>query len=119
MIGSGGAVVNLAEIASRLKKTQTVAGPEDGERVLTRKALVETVNSLCAVAFEERLKFPGLSPQRADIIIAGSAILQTMMEETGMESITASSRGLLDGMLADYLSRGSFRTDFTTADDMF
>jgi exopolyphosphatase/guanosine-5'-triphosphate,3'-diphosphate pyrophosphatase len=107
MAGSGGTVVNLAEIASRLKKTRMDVKPEDGGRVLTRKALDETANLLCAASLDERRKFPGINPQRADIIAAGSAILQTIMDETGMESITASSRGLLDGMLADRLLRGA------------
>jgi exopolyphosphatase/guanosine-5'-triphosphate,3'-diphosphate pyrophosphatase len=46
-----------------------------------------------------------MNPERADIIIAGAAIIDTLMKELGLESITTTTRGLQDGLLADYQSR--------------
>ena len=48
---------------------------------------------------------PGINPNRADVIIAGAAILQTIMEEQGFESVTISNRNLQNGILVDYLMR--------------
>ena len=39
------------------------------------------------------------------MIIAGAAILQTIMEEQGFESVTISNRNLQNGILVDYLMR--------------
>ena len=107
MAGSSGTIVNLAVIASRLKKKQNGGQEGPQKSTLSYKALVETARRLCVAPLEQRRKFPGLNPQRADIIVAGAAILQTIMEETGMESLLPSNRGLLEGMLVDYLARGT------------
>ena len=48
---------------------------------------------------------PGLAPERADIIIAGAAIVQTVMETVGAKSIFISERGLREGIVVDYLLR--------------
>ncbi len=51
---------------------------------------------------EKRL--PAINPDRADIIIAGAAIMEAIMEEFGLEEIYISHRELRDGLLVDYLS---------------
>ena len=49
---------------------------------------------------------PGLSPARADIIVAGAAILETLMEDLGIETIVAlDDCGLREGLLLDDLAR--------------
>jgi exopolyphosphatase/guanosine-5'-triphosphate,3'-diphosphate pyrophosphatase len=105
MIGSSGTIQNLSEIASNMAK----AAPQgETSPSLSRRALSEVARKLCSVPLEERKKIPGINPQRADIIIGGAAILHAIMDELGMEELTVTSRGLLDGMLLDYLSRGRF-----------
>jgi exopolyphosphatase/guanosine-5'-triphosphate,3'-diphosphate pyrophosphatase len=48
---------------------------------------------------------PGLTPARADIVIGGAAIIDTYMQELGVERLSVSDRGLRDGLLVDYLIR--------------
>ena len=106
LVGSSGTIQNLAEIALRASKN---APPRDGDaepESMSLEALSEVAGKLCSLPVSERKKIPGINPQRADIIVAGAAILQTLMEELGMTEIKISSRGLLDGMLQDYLERG-------------
>jgi exopolyphosphatase/guanosine-5'-triphosphate,3'-diphosphate pyrophosphatase len=107
LVGSSGSIQNLAEMASRASKGQS-AGEEDAAapETMSLDALCEVAKKLCALPLSERKKVPGINPQRADIIVAGAAILQTLMEELGMREINISTRGLLDGMLQDYLERG-------------
>ena len=46
----------------------------------------------------------GLTPARADIIVAGAAILETLMEDLGIETIVALDEcGLREGLLLDDL----------------
>jgi exopolyphosphatase/guanosine-5'-triphosphate,3'-diphosphate pyrophosphatase len=60
---------------------------------------------LCALPVAQRKNVPGMNPERADIIIAGAAIIDTLMKDLGFASITTTTRGLQDGLLVDYLSR--------------
>lgn len=99
--GSSGTIVNLAEMAAKLNKKK------NGSRDLTLsyKDLRKLASELRPLALEERRNFPGMNPERADIIIGGAAILETFMGDVGIKEIQASNRGLLYGMLADHLSK--------------
>ena len=98
MVGSSGTIENLAEISTKTP----------GSLSLSFRALSDTAKKLCSVSLEDRKKIPGIQPQRADIIVAGAAVLQTIMEDLGMEELQVSQRGMLDGILQDYLLRGKY-----------
>ena len=53
------------------------------------------VTLLAALSLEERRKVPGLNPERADIILAGAAILDAFMQELDLTAIHVSERGLI------------------------
>jgi exopolyphosphatase/guanosine-5'-triphosphate,3'-diphosphate pyrophosphatase len=72
--------------------------------VLTRKNLKKLAATLCSLSLEERKKLPGINPERADIIVAGAAIMDAVMEDFGLEEICATHKELRDGLLIDYLS---------------
>ncbi len=99
--GSSGTITNLAEIAMNMYDR------DDAGRklVLSYKDLGKVVSTLCALPLDERKKIPGINPERADIIVGGAAILETIMEAFGLEEITVSDRGIVHGMLMDYMSR--------------
>jgi len=46
-----------------------------------------------------------MNPDRADIIVGGAAILESLMDMLGLDEIHASERGLRDGLLIDFLKR--------------
>ena len=74
--------------------------------VLTRAHLREVVEHLCSLPLERRREVPGINPERADIIIPGAAILETLMESLGIERIVALDEcGLREGLLLDDLAR--------------
>ena len=98
--GSSGTAINLAEIANKLFKKN---GEEEG-LTLSRKNLRKLAPILCSLSLEERKNLPAINPYRADIIIAGAAILEAIIEELGLEEISISHRELRDGLLIDYLS---------------
>jgi exopolyphosphatase/guanosine-5'-triphosphate,3'-diphosphate pyrophosphatase len=98
--GSSGTVINLAEIANKLFKKNG----NGGGLALSRKNLKKLVTILCSLSLEERKKLPAINPDRADIIIAGAAIMEAIMEEFGLEEICISHRELRDGLLVEYLS---------------
>ncbi len=98
--GSSGTLVNLAEVSNKVFKK--VSG--NGELALSRKNLKKLGTLLCWMPLEERRKIPAINPERADIIIAGAAVIEAIMEQFGLEEIHVSHRELRDGLLAEYLS---------------
>ncbi len=98
--GSSGTMINLAEVSNKMFKKTTV----DDELVLSRKNLKKLATVLCWLPLEERKKIPAINPYRADIIIAGAAIIEAIMEQFGLEEIHISHRELRDGLLVEYLS---------------
>ncbi len=100
-VASSGTAINLVEIANRM------TGNADARSlVLRRSHLRKIMLMLCALPLEERRRVPGINPERADIIIGGGAILETLMDEFGVEEVMVSERGLRDGLLAEYLAQG-------------
>ncbi len=96
-VASSGSAINLAQIAAK-----NFGGEAS---TLTLSKLKRTVALLSTKNLEERRRVPGINPERADIIIGGAAILETLMEELNVPEVRVSEGGLLDGMIVDYLSR--------------
>jgi exopolyphosphatase/guanosine-5'-triphosphate,3'-diphosphate pyrophosphatase len=103
-IGSSGTIENLAKIAFvYLHKTA-----HESYEKLEYEDLKKIIKAMCALPLEERHKFPGINSQRADIIISGAAIIETLMEELGLSRIRVSKLGLREGLLVDYISKSEF-----------
>jgi exopolyphosphatase/guanosine-5'-triphosphate,3'-diphosphate pyrophosphatase len=98
--GSSGTLINLAEVSNKLFKKNN--GNEN--LMLNRKNLKKLATVLCWLPLDERKKVPAINPDRADIIVAGAAIIEAIMQQFGIEEICVSRRELRDGMLAEYLS---------------
>lgn len=100
-VGSSGTIENLG-------KMSLVCLGQGDQKTLDRLKygnLKKIVSELCALPLKERQNFPGINSHRADIIIAGAAILEGLMEELKLSEIRISKRGLRDGLLRDYLSK--------------
>lgn len=100
-VGSSGTIENLADIAARL----STGRPRERGDVVTAGQLAEVARRLCAVPLAERAKLPGINPARADIAVAGAAILQTLLEALGVDTLIVSDRGLREGLIVDDLDR--------------
>ncbi|MDR0980416.1 MAG: Ppx/GppA family phosphatase [Methanocalculaceae archaeon] len=99
-IGSSGTTINLAEIAQKLYHAA-----ETPEKLILLFSDLENLYSyLCSLTLEERRKVPGINPDRADIILAGAAILLAVMKTLKIPAIEISDRGLREGILMDYLA---------------
>ncbi|CAD6494664.1 MAG: Guanosine-5'-triphosphate,3'-diphosphate pyrophosphatase [Candidatus Argoarchaeum ethanivorans] len=100
-IGSSGTIINLAEIARKMFKK----GGSKKELVLEQSNLNAVSSMLCFLPLAERKEVPGINADRADIIIGGAVILETLMEAFALKEIVVSNRGLRHGLLVDYLQR--------------
>jgi exopolyphosphatase/guanosine-5'-triphosphate,3'-diphosphate pyrophosphatase len=102
VLGSSGTAENLTDIAARALHNRQ----RQHDDVLTYRDLKQVIEMLCALPLAERRKVPGINPERADILIAGAAIIQTLMQDLGFAKLRViGDRGLREGLLIDYLSR--------------
>jgi exopolyphosphatase / guanosine-5'-triphosphate,3'-diphosphate pyrophosphatase len=99
--GSSGTIENLADIAVQAR----TGNPRQPGDVLSLTDLCSAVQMLCSLPLEQRRNVPGINPSRADIIVGGAAILETLMQELRVPEIRISERGLRDGLLVDYMAR--------------
>ncbi|MEY4365818.1 MAG: hypothetical protein RLZZ305_1162 [Actinomycetota bacterium] len=65
---------------------------------LSREAAEDVFRTLATESLADRKLNPGLPPERADVIVAGCCILVGVMRRLRLESVTVSTRGLLDGL---------------------
>jgi exopolyphosphatase / guanosine-5'-triphosphate,3'-diphosphate pyrophosphatase len=61
---------------------------------------------LCVRSLEGRRKITGIGPRRAEIIIPGTAVLLSFLQNLKMPALYYSAAGLRDGIIADLVQRG-------------
>lgn len=57
------------------------------------------LKELSAMSYDQRCQVKGLMPERADIIVAGVAILDSLMEYFALDEVAISDRDLQEGLL--------------------
>ncbi|MDR0523729.1 MAG: Ppx/GppA family phosphatase [Candidatus Methanoplasma sp.] len=102
--GSSGTMIALAEMCALRR-------PDRDPSYMTLRELSSLMRDLYPKTSEERRGVPGMSPSRADIIVAGGAIAEELMDLLGVDRIEISQGGLKQGMEMDYLL-SSGHTDF-------
>ncbi len=102
LVGSSGTALALQNIGHRL---QYNAAPTVDQNTLSIEGLRLACKHICSLTLEERRKLPGVNSRRAEVLVAGAAILLTLMEDFNFSQITVSNRNLQDGILMDYLQR--------------
>jgi exopolyphosphatase/guanosine-5'-triphosphate,3'-diphosphate pyrophosphatase len=96
LFGTGGTFTALASI---IMASQGQTGqPMWGFRV-TRAQIRHLVSDLAQMSLEKRCKVPGLNPNRADIIVAGLAIIERVMRHLRVNVVQVHTRGVRDGLL--------------------
>jgi exopolyphosphatase/guanosine-5'-triphosphate,3'-diphosphate pyrophosphatase len=96
LFGTGGTFTALASI---IMAQQGLSGqPMWGFRV-SRPQIRHLVADLADMSLVERCKVVGLSPQRADIIVAGLAIVERIMRRLRVNVVQVHTRGVRDGLL--------------------
>jgi exopolyphosphatase/guanosine-5'-triphosphate,3'-diphosphate pyrophosphatase len=68
--------------------------------VLTRAAVEDVFRTLATETLADRVHNPGLPRERADVIVAGCAVLVGIMRYFGHDQLVLSEHDLLDGVLA-------------------
>ncbi len=103
-VGSSGTIESVAAMIQAARggdPPRTFNGFE-----LSRKELRRTVRTLVEVrTVDDRKAIPGLDPKRADIILAGTVILEEVMRGFSLPTLVLSEYALREGVLLDAIER--------------
>ena len=101
MVGIAGTFTTLAAIEKRLR--QYSHSQVHGSR-LSRTEVRRQLRLFKAKSVAERRLIPGLEPKRADVILAGAALIDRIMAFFRMDEVTVSDQGIRYGLLHERLS---------------
>lgn len=102
-VGIGGTARNIAKID---QKRKNYPFSKVHNYRLGRLSFNEIWQMLAATTIQQRKKVPGLSAERADIIIAGSTIVKGLFDVTACTQLIISGCGVREGLFwQDYLLR--------------
>ncbi|HWR41021.1 MAG TPA: Ppx/GppA phosphatase family protein [Patescibacteria group bacterium] len=99
LIGVGGTARNIAKMD---QKRKNYPFPKVHNYRLGPIAFNDLWRTLVKSSLPQRRKFPGLSSERADIIMAGSTIVKCLMEHVNGSSLIISGCGVREGMFWEY-----------------
>jgi exopolyphosphatase/guanosine-5'-triphosphate,3'-diphosphate pyrophosphatase len=103
LFGTGGTFTALASII--MARRGMAEQPMWGYRV-SRAEIRHLVADLAAMSLERRCKVIGLSPQRADIIVAGLVVIERVMRKLGANVVQVHTRGVRDGLMLTMIGGG-------------
>ncbi len=96
--------VGLSGTVTTVAAVEIGMDPYDSEQMhlfmLTRDATEDVFRTLATESLADRIHNPGLQPERADVIVAGTAILVAIMRVMKFDVCVVSERDLLDGAIA-------------------
>lgn len=98
VIGSGGTFTNLAGMF--LARQQVTARTVHATRI-QRSELEHIIDSLAAMSPAERLRVPGLKPERSDIIVAGLCVAAEVLARLDARELVVSRYGIREGLLLE------------------
>ncbi len=99
LIGVAGTITTIAAVKQELakydwRKIHNFALDQDDVDTVLAKFLSKPL--------AERKKIAGLEPRRADVIIAGTLIVQSVMESLSFDEIIVSESDILDGLILSF-----------------
>jgi exopolyphosphatase/guanosine-5'-triphosphate,3'-diphosphate pyrophosphatase len=104
VVGVAGTITTLLAVRDRVDPY--VAEKVHGQR-LTQGEVAHLLGELAAVPLDARKAIPGLEPKRADVIVAGAAILLGALERLGAGEVVVSDRGVRWGLCYEALGLGT------------
>jgi exopolyphosphatase/guanosine-5'-triphosphate,3'-diphosphate pyrophosphatase len=105
LLGTSGTVTTLASVHLALPSYDRRA--VDGLHVPI-EAMHAISTMIAEMDFEERASLPCIGPDRADLVVAGCAILEAILEIWPAEKLGVADRGIREGILRSLMARDGF-----------
>lgn len=101
LVGSGGAVTTVASVVAgmRGRRYESLHGIE-----IERAEVMQLLGVLSHSSAAERLKMPGMPPERVDVVLTGTLVLAELMKLLGAQSVLVNARGIREGIVIDTLA---------------
>ncbi len=96
MVGSGGTFTTLAELVMAAKKQVDI--PVAGYKV-SHAEVRHLLDRLAKMPLRARRSMPGMTPDRADIILAGLTIVDGLLARFRVNTLVIHTRGVRDGLV--------------------
>jgi exopolyphosphatase / guanosine-5'-triphosphate,3'-diphosphate pyrophosphatase len=106
VIGTSGTVLNMVNAAVSADDAYSSEDLSDFESFshTVRLDQIDWLNrKLIRMSMRERRRVPGIEKARADIIVAGGLLLQTILSELGATELTSCDWSLREGVILNYL----------------
>jgi exopolyphosphatase/guanosine-5'-triphosphate,3'-diphosphate pyrophosphatase len=103
VVGTSGTILSLGVVAATAARGS--APTELRNLRVSAKQIRRARKDVQANDLESRLKMPGLDPRRADLVVAGSILLDTILRRLGAEELTLCDLALREGLVLDYVRR--------------
>ncbi len=103
VIGTSGTILSLGALA--VGEGRAVGSDDLRSRRVSAKQIRKLRRDICALDLAGRLRIPGLDPRRADLAVAGSILLDTILRQIGAVELTLCDLALREGLALDYLRR--------------
>jgi exopolyphosphatase/guanosine-5'-triphosphate,3'-diphosphate pyrophosphatase len=103
VIGTSGTILSLGAVAATAARGAPPA--EIRNLRVPAKQLRRLRKEVVELDLEERLTIPGLDPRRADLVVAGAVLLDTILRRLGAEELTLCDLALREGLILDYIHR--------------
>jgi exopolyphosphatase/guanosine-5'-triphosphate,3'-diphosphate pyrophosphatase len=104
LVGCGGTFTTLAELVMAAKRESDV--PVAGYKV-SHAEVRHLLDRLRKVPLRVRRGMAGMTPDRADIIIAGLSIVDALMKRFHVNTLAVHTRGVRDGLLREMIDEAA------------
>jgi exopolyphosphatase / guanosine-5'-triphosphate,3'-diphosphate pyrophosphatase len=105
VIGTSGTILSLGTVATAMSDG---AIPSELRNLrVGAKQIRRLRKEVVGLSLAQRLTIPGLDPRRADLVVAGGVLLDTILRRLGAEDITLCDLALREGLVLDYIRRNS------------
>lgn len=99
-VGSSGTIANIAEMVEYRRDREPTRWVNNVE--FSRADLADLIEDLlAATTTKQRMSLDGLDPKRADIIVGGALVLESVFDRLNIDSMVVSEYALREGVLLD------------------
>ena len=103
VIGTSGTILSLGQLVA--SEEGAVAADDLRSRRIGVKQIRKLRRDLVGMTLADRLRLPGLDPRRADLAVAGSVLLDTILKKLQAKELTLCDLALREGLALDYIRK--------------
>jgi exopolyphosphatase/guanosine-5'-triphosphate,3'-diphosphate pyrophosphatase len=103
VIGTSGTILSLGVVAATASRGSSPA--ELRNLRVSAKQIRRVRKDVRVLDLERRLSIPGLDPRRADLVVAGAVLLDTILRRLEADELTLCDLALREGLVLDYVRR--------------